>query len=83
MTLDRKPVAEMINVHRVFGDKDVIVFLKLSEKDFVEGLFYNAKRTGRAEFFYRDLRHEIIRNKDTSFTVRLDPEQDFTIEQFA
>lgn len=83
MALDRKPAFELINVHKVSGEKDAILFLKNSEKDIVEGLFYHAKRFGRAEFFFKDLKYEIVRNRDFSFTIGPSPDQEMTIEQFA
>lgn len=81
--LDRKQEPELINVHRVNGDKDAILFLKNAEHEFVEGLFYYAKRYGHSEFYFRDTQYEIIRNKDSSFTISLSPEQDLNIEAFA
>jgi hypothetical protein len=81
--LRREPTDELINVHRVRGDKEAIIFLKNAEHDLVEGLFYNAKRDGQSEFYFRDLRHVLTRNKDGSFTVGLAPNQEITIEQSA
>ncbi len=81
--LHDKPLVELINVHRVLGDKEAIIFLKNADHDFVEGLFYTAKRYGRSEFDFRGLKYDVVRNKDTSFTVRLSEEQNISTEQYA
>lgn len=73
---------ELINVHKVYGATDVIVFLKNAEHNFVEGLFYRAKHTGRTEFIWRGLRYDLVHNRDASFTVSLSEEQDIATEQF-
>ena len=83
MTLDRPHVVEMINVHRVLGDKQAIIFLKNSEKDFVEGLFFKAKRFGSANFYFKDIKYDILRNKDYSFVILPNVDQDVSLEQFA
>ena len=81
--LDRSQRSEMINVHMVNGDKNAILFLKNAGHDFVEGLFYKAKRFGRAEFYLLDVQYEIIKNKDFTFTIQQTPEQGLTTEQFS
>lgn len=83
MALDRKIEPEFINVHRVFGPKEVILYLKNAEHNFMEGLFYHAKREGYVEFFYQSERYEMIRNDDESFTVRIAEDQDMTAESLA
>lgn len=83
MGIKRPTQTELINVHQVTGERDVIYFLKNSEKDFVEGLFYQAKHTGQASFRYKDDRYLINRNKDYSFTIQVDPDQDITSESLA
>lgn len=81
--LDRKPKIEMINVHQVHGDREAIIFLKNAEHNFVEGLFYKAKRFGQTDFYWRDTKYDIIRNRDFSFTINPSPDQGVTTEQFA
>lgn len=81
--LKEQPQVELINVHQVRGDKDAIVYLKNADHDFVEGLFYTAKRYGRSNFEFRDLQYDMIKNKDSSFTIQLAEEQEVTTEQFA
>lgn len=83
MALPKKQTTELINVHRVQGDKDAILYLKNADHEIVEGFFYQAKRFGRAEFEFRDLKYVIERNRDFSFTVRLSDEQEVSTEQFA
>lgn len=80
---EQAPQFELINVHRVIGDKEVMKFLKNADHEFVEGLFYTAKRYGRSEFFFQDLKYEMLRNRDFSFTVQVAVEQDFSTEQFS
>lgn len=83
MPLPSKTITELINVHQVHGEKAAIIFLKSAEKDFVEGLFYTAKRYGRSEFFFRDQRYDVKRNKDASFTVAISEDQSLSTEAFA
>lgn len=83
MALKRPVVQQLINVHKVTGDKAAIHFLQNSEKDFVEGLFYHAKKYGHAEFYFNESQFEILRNKDFSFTIQVSPEQPVSTEQFA
>lgn len=79
----REPVIELINVHQVRGDKDAIIFLKEAEHEYVERLFYTAKKYGRSEFMFREDKYEILRNKDFSFTIQISPEQELYTEQLA
>ncbi len=83
MALERKAVPELINVHQVYAHKDVIRFLKNSDKEFVEGLFYQAKRYGRAEFEFSDVSYVILRNRDFSFTIEENPDTDLSTEAFS
>ena len=83
MPFDRKIEPEFINVHRVFGPKDVLMFLKNAEHDYMEGLFYHAKHEQHVEFFYQSARYEMVRNDDESFTVRLSEDQDLTAESLS
>lgn len=78
-----QPTVELINVHRVIGDKDVIIYLKNADHDIVEGLFYQAKRYGHSRFQYHSLNYDIRRNKDFSFTIGVSEEQTISTEQFA
>lgn len=78
-----QPEFELINVHRVKGDKDIITFLKNADHEYVEGLFYHAKRYGQTEFTWHGLKYILRRNKDTSFSIVLSEEQEITTEQFA
>lgn len=84
MALSREqPKPELINVHQVYGDKDVIIFLKNADHNFVEGLFYTAKHYGHSEFEFRSMKYDIVRNKDSSFRIAISAEQDFNTEQYA
>lgn len=83
MRIDKQPTVELINVHRVIGDKDAIIFLKNADHNFVEGLFYQSKRYGEAEFYFQNLKYLVTRNKDFSFLIHLSDEQDVSTEQFA
>ncbi len=84
MALERdKRRHELINVHQVIGDKDVINYLKNSDHDVVEGLFYNAKRFGLATFVFQEQQYHITRNKDFSFTIELSEVQEVTPESLA
>ncbi len=83
MALDRKPQVELINVHRVTAEKEVIRYLKNSEHEFVEGLFYTAKRYGQSEFMFNGLQYILRRNRDFSFTVEVSAEQNLTTESLA
>ena len=80
MSLNRKVEAEFINVHRVFGPKDVILFLKNAEHEYMEGLFYHAKHDRRVEFYFQSAKYEMVRNDDESFTIRLAEDQELTAE---
>lgn len=82
-TAKREPILELINVHQVKGDKDAIIFLKQAEHEFVEHLFYTAKRYGRSEFYFRDKKFDIIRNKDFSFSIQLSQDQILATEELA
>lgn len=83
MALDHKVEPELINVHKIYGHKEVIRFLKNSGHDFVEGLFYNAKHTGSAMFYFADERWELFRNDDGSFTAKKSVDVDFSTESLA
>lgn len=78
-----QPHRELINVHQVIGDKEIIRYLKNADHDVVEGFFYTAKRYGINTFIYQDQRYDIVRNKDFSFTVRLSDDQVLTPESFS
>lgn len=82
MALKRPVIQQLINVHQVTGDKAVIHYLQNLEKDFVEGLFYHAKRFGKADFIFGESKYEIIRQRDFSFTIALAEEQSISTEQF-
>ncbi len=66
-----------INVHALNGDLNAIEYLKYTDTHFVEGLFFFAKRYGRAGFDYKGKRYELVRNRNLTFTVRelVDEEQ--------
>lgn len=59
-----------INVHSINGDLNAIEYLKYTDTHFMEGLFFFAKRYGRAEFDYKGKRYELLRNRNLTFTVR-------------
>lgn len=83
MALDHKVEPELINVHKIYGHKEVIRFLKNSGHEFVEGLFYNAKHTGSASFTFADVRYDLLRNNDGSFTVAPTRDIDYNTESLA
>lgn len=74
---------ELINVHQVRGDADAIVYLKNSDHDVVEGLFYQAKHTGSVRFEFRGQTYLLTRNRDFSFTIELDKEQTLSPESLS
>ena len=79
----RRPTIELINVHQVRGDKDAILYLKNAEHEYVEGLFYNAKRYGKSEFYFRGSKYSMLHNKDASFSIELSADQEINTEEFA
>jgi hypothetical protein len=83
MIKNEKIEPELINVHKIFGGKEVVRFLKNSGHDFVEGLFYKAKHEGISTFVFADVPYEMIRNNDGSFTVREQEDIDFSTESLA
>lgn len=83
MALDHKVEPELINVHKIYGHKEVIRFLKNSGHEFVEGLFYNAKHTGSASFIFADVRYDLLRNNDGSFTAAPTQDIDYSTESLA
>lgn len=79
----RPPTFELINVHRVQADKEVMLFLKNAEKDYVEGLFYTAKRYGKSSFQYKGDTYDIKKNKDASFSIVFSENQNLTPESLS
>jgi hypothetical protein len=79
----KPPSFELINVHQVLAEKDIILYLRMGDPGFVESLFYKAKHTGQATFEYRGRIYEINRNKDGSYTAKLSEEQTFNTESFS
>lgn len=71
-----------INVHLVNGDLEAIEYLKNTDFHFVEGLFFFAKRYGRAEFNYRGHEFELIRNRNITYTVQRKPDQEALARAF-
>lgn len=66
----------LINVHQVNGDEDAIEFLRNADKEFVEGLFFQAKMFGVAPFEYDNRKHELSRNKNLTYTVKALEDED-------
>lgn len=83
MAVKKERRLELINVHQVVGDKDVIRYLKNADHDVVEGLFYQAKRYGLVQFWFEDQQYDLVRNRDFSFSVRLTENQNLSPEQLA
>ncbi len=81
--LDRPNKPEMINVHRVYADKEIILYFRMSDPQMIEGLFYNAKRNQKTSFEHLGRAYELIRNRDGSFTVQLSEVQNYTTEAFS
>ncbi len=81
--LDRPDKGEMINVHRVFADKEIILYFRMSDPQMIEGLFYNAKRNRKTSFVYQGRTFDMTRNRDGSFTIKLSETQDYTTEAFS
>lgn len=72
-----------INVHALNGDLNAIEYLKYTDTHFVEGLFFFAKRYGRAEFDYKGKRYELVRNRNLTFTIHeLEDEEQTLAEAF-
>lgn len=59
-----------IHLHEVNGDIVALEFLHNADMHFVEGLFFFAKRYGRADFSYKGRDYEIIKNRNLTYTVR-------------
>lgn len=59
----------LIGVHQVEGNLNAIEYLQNSDPHFVEGLFFFAKRYGRATFEWDGDNYEIIKNKNITYTV--------------
>ena len=83
MALERPKITELINVHKVTGEKEAILFLKNAEKEFVEGVFYQAKHFGKGQFICKDVLYDVIRNKDYSFSILENPDQNLSSESLA
>jgi hypothetical protein len=62
-----KPV--LIGVRQVSGNLMAIEYLQSSDPKFVEGLFFFAKRYGRATFEWDGDGYEIIRNRNMTYTI--------------
>ncbi|MBI3572916.1 MAG: hypothetical protein HY092_01815 [Candidatus Kerfeldbacteria bacterium] len=77
-----RPRIEYINVHQIRGDKNGILFLKNADHEYVEGLFYDAKRRGAISFETNGVKYDLRRNKDFTFTVALSDDQEMFTEQF-
>lgn len=76
-------VDELINVHRVHGLKKIVAYLRLSDEEVTEGLFFQAKRTGKAGFPFEGKNYELIKNRDGSFTIALAEDQIISTEDLA
>lgn len=84
MPLSHQPPGfELINVHRVQAEKEIMLYLKNAEKDYVEGLFYTAKRYGKSSFQYKGDTYDIKRNKDSSFSIVFSENQNLTPESLS
>lgn len=83
MLRKKNRVEGMINVHRVRGEEYAVEFLRNADKDLVEGLFFQAKMFARAEFMIENQQHELVRNKDLSYTVNaLEEEEKRDVKAF-
>jgi len=71
-TTDSEPA--LINVHKVYADKDIVNHFRLGDPKTVEHIFYIAKEHGKSEFVYQDKKHHLIRQDDGSYRVQ--PVQD-------
>lgn len=60
----------LIGVHPVNGEIEASEFLRNADSHLVEGIFFFAKRYGRAEFEYRGRQFELLRNRNLTYTVR-------------
>lgn len=82
--MKQQPIAdELINVHRVHGPKNLIVYLRLADPEMTEGLFFQAKRTGQIDFPYEGKKYTLKKNKDGSFSLHVAKEQTFSVEEFS
>jgi hypothetical protein len=64
----QKPVD--VGVHKVIGDIDGIEFLKNGDANYIESLFWFAKRYGFSEYSYDDETYKLMRRKDISYEVQ-------------
>lgn len=77
------PHEELLNVHRVIGPKELIMHLRLSDQKKTEGLFYQAKHHGQAEFDYLGKQYQITKNSDGSYRIHAVDDQKYSTEEFA
>ena len=59
----------LLGVRQVNGNITAIEYLQNSDPKYIDGLFFFAKRYGRATFEWEGDNYEIIRNKNMTYTV--------------
>ncbi|MFC1662613.1 hypothetical protein ACFL04_00405 [Patescibacteria group bacterium] len=59
-----------VGVHKVTGDLDGIEFLRNADQNYVDSLFWFAKRYGYSEYSYDDITYTLIRKKDITYDVQ-------------
>lgn len=73
----------LIGVHQVNGNVNAIEFLQNSDPHYVEGLFFFAKRYGRATFEWDGDWYELVRNKNMTYTLnKLSSEAEKEVMEF-
>ncbi len=60
---------EYIVVHHVFGESDVLDFLRMTSHTILDRLCFEAKTTGKATFSYKSRMYCMTRDKDTTYIV--------------
>lgn len=72
-----------VGVHKVTGDLDGIEFLRNADQNYVDSLFWFAKRYGFSEYSYDDETYVLRRRKDISYDVqRKESESEEFIREF-
>lgn len=70
MAIIRKTKMEdYVVIHHVYGEHDVIDFLRMTSKTVVNRLFFDAKCQGSAEFNYREKPYRITWTKTDLFEI--------------
>lgn len=70
MAIIRKTKMEdYVVIHHVYGERDVIDFLRMTSKTVVNRLFYDAKCLGSTEFTYREKPYRLTWTKTDLYDI--------------